>query len=78
MIHHRKVLDLEITDFEYHYDPTPSGEIIPSQTSNLKHVEIIKFQVMTLINEYYKLPERSEGSGYIVGFISKEPPASYW
>ena len=42
MIHHWKVLDLEITDFEYHHDRTLSGEIIPSQTSNLKHVEIIK------------------------------------
>ena len=43
MIHRWKALDLEITDFEYHADQTPSGEIIPSQTSNRKHVEIIKF-----------------------------------
>ena len=43
MIHHSKALDLEITDFEYHHDPTPSCEFIPSQTLNLKHVEIIKF-----------------------------------
>ena len=42
MIHHWKDLDLEITDFEYHLEWTPSGEITPSQTSNLKHVEIIK------------------------------------
>ena len=41
MIHHRKSLDLEITDFNYHHDPTPSGDIRPSQTLNLKHVEII-------------------------------------
>ena len=41
MIHHWKSLDLEITDFEYHYDPVPSGENIPSQTLNLKHVEIL-------------------------------------
>ena len=34
MIHHSKGLDLEITDFEYHYDPTYAGETIPSQTSN--------------------------------------------
>ena len=40
MIHQWKGLDLEITDFEYHQDPTPSAETIPSQT--LKHVEIIK------------------------------------
>ena len=42
MIHYSKALDLEITDFEYHHDPTPSCEFIPSQTLNLKHVEIIK------------------------------------
>ena len=43
MVHHWKALDLEITDFELHHDGTPSGEITPSQTSNLKHVEVIKF-----------------------------------
>ena len=43
MIHHWKAVDLEITDFEYRHDPTPSCEIILSQTLNLKHVEIIKF-----------------------------------
>ena len=42
MIHHWKALNSDITDFEYHHDRTPSGEITPSQTSNLKHVEIIK------------------------------------
>ena len=42
MIHHWKCLDLEITDLEYRYDRTRSGKTIPSQTSNLKHVEIIK------------------------------------
>ena len=45
MIHHLKALDLEITHFNYHHDPTPSGENISSQISNLKHVEIIKFQI---------------------------------
>ena len=34
MIHPWKCPDLEITDFEYHYDPTPTAETIPSQTSN--------------------------------------------
>ena len=34
MIHHWKGFDLEITDFIYHHDPRPSGESIPSQTSN--------------------------------------------
>ena len=42
MLHHWKDLRLEITDFEYHHDPTPSGGIISSQTSNLKIVEIVK------------------------------------
>ena len=42
MIHHWKDLRYEITDFEYHHDPTPSGEIISFQTSNLKDVEFIK------------------------------------
>ena len=34
MIQYWKCFDLEITDFNYHHDPTPSGETIPSQTSN--------------------------------------------
>ena len=42
MMHHWKRLDLEITHSEYHHDPTHTGEIMPSQTLNLKHVEIIK------------------------------------
>ena len=33
MIHHWKGLELDITVFEYHYDPTPSAETIPPQTS---------------------------------------------
>ena len=33
MIYHLKGFDLEITDFENHYDPAYTGEIIPSQTS---------------------------------------------
>ena len=35
MIHPWKGVDLEITDSEDHHDRTTSGEIIPSQTSNL-------------------------------------------
>ena len=42
MKHYWKSLDFEITDFENHHDPTPSGEITPSQTQNLKHVEFLK------------------------------------
>ena len=42
MVHHWNCLDLEITIFENHRDRTLSGEIIPSQTSNVKPVEIIK------------------------------------
>ena len=34
MIHHSKGLDLEITDFEDHHDPTYTGETKSSQTSN--------------------------------------------
>ena len=34
MIHNWKGFDLEITDFNYHRDPTPSVETIPSQTAN--------------------------------------------
>ena len=34
MIHHWKSFDSDITDFNYHRDPTPSGETKPSQTSN--------------------------------------------
>ena len=34
MIHQWNGLNLEITDFDYHHDRTPSSENIPSQTSN--------------------------------------------
>ena len=33
MLCHSKDLDLEITDFENHHDPTCTGKNIPSQTS---------------------------------------------
>ena len=42
MIHHCKALDLDITDFNSYHDLKYTGENIPSQTSNLKHVQIIK------------------------------------
>ena len=48
MIHHWAALDLEITDFEYQYDRTLSGKIMPSQTSRY------------FICEYYFLCDRSE------------------
>ena len=32
MIHDWKSLDLEITDFQYNHDPTPSCGTTPSQT----------------------------------------------
>ena len=35
MIHHSKGLDLEITGFEYHYDPTYTGETKPSKKPNI-------------------------------------------
>ena len=40
MIHHSKALNNEITD---HHDQTFSRETTPSQTLDIKHVEIIKF-----------------------------------
>ena len=33
MIHLWKSFDFEITDFENHHDPTPSGETVLPQTS---------------------------------------------
>ena len=42
MIHHWKTLDKDITDCEYQFDRTFSPETTPSQTLDLKHVEIIK------------------------------------
>ena len=42
MTHHWKSLDLEITGFEYLLDPTYPGEIMQSQTLNIKHVETLK------------------------------------
>ena len=42
MIHHWKGLDLEITDGECQSDWTYTGKTIPSETLNVKHVEIIK------------------------------------
>ena len=39
MIHHWKVLDMEITDGENQFDRTYTGKTIPSQTLNLKLVE---------------------------------------
>ena len=56
MIHHWKGLDLEITDFEYHQDPTYTGEITPSQTLNLKRVQIVKVSGEPI---YYMSFERS-------------------
>ena len=41
LIHHWKGLDLEITDFTYHRDPTQSGETVLSQTATLKLVETV-------------------------------------
>ena len=54
MIHHWKGLNLEITDFEYHHNRTPSAETTPSQTSNLKHVEIIKIKLLLSLTHHWK------------------------
>ena len=40
MIYHSKGHDLEITDVEYHDDPTYTGEILPSQTSGMLYMDI--------------------------------------
>ena len=42
MIHYWKARDREITNGEYQFDRTYTGETTLSQTLNLKHVEIIK------------------------------------
>ena len=55
MIHHWKTLDLEIIDFEYRHDPTTSCECIPSQTLNLKHVEIIYFKINVQVMHHWKV-----------------------
>ena len=41
MVYFWKIPEYEIADFEYKHDRTPSAEIIPTQTSTLKHVGII-------------------------------------
>ena len=66
MINHSRGLDLEITDFEYHRDPTPSGELLPSQTNNIS-------EGRCELKSNEPVSERSErASGCIVGYISKE------
>ena len=59
MIYRTKDLDLQITDFNYYHDLTLSGEFIPSQTSNLKQVEVIKF----LDKHTYDMSFQSSGLG---------------
>ena len=56
MIHHSKGLDLEITDFEYHHDPTYIAEIIPSQTLSLKHLENIKVLDKAIYDTSFERP----------------------
>ena len=56
MIHHSKGFDLEITDFDYNHDLTPSGGIIPSQTMNLKHVENIQVLDKAIYDTSFERP----------------------
>ena len=42
MIHHWKDYDLEITDFNYHHDPTHYGKLYHLKPQTLKHVRIKK------------------------------------
>ena len=44
MIDHWNGLELENTDFDYQHDRTPSFEIVPSQISELKHIEYQGFR----------------------------------
>ena len=44
MMHHSNSLDLESTDFENHYDRTPSGE-----TNTLKKPDIIDIVLFSFI-----------------------------
>ena len=48
MIHHWKGLELEIAEFEYKHDRTPSAESIPTQPHRLQYVENIKIQNITM------------------------------
>ena len=59
MIYHSKSLDLEITDFEYRRDPTPSSEFIPSQTSRY------------IIRGYYFIMR--DGVYYPTSFVEASP-----
>ena len=43
MIHHSKALNAEVKDGEHQFDRTYTSETTPSQTLDLKHVEIMKF-----------------------------------
>ena len=54
MIHHWKAFDLEIIDSNYHHDLTRLVEFLPSQTSNLKHVEITTFQINQHMIHHWK------------------------
>ena len=46
VIHHWKAPDLEITDFEYHYDRIGWSEIIPFQTTTIdKTIQIFLYKI---------------------------------
>ena len=55
MIHHWKSLELEITDSEYHHDPAPPGETIPSKISKMV---CVREKVLIKLTYYVSL-ERS-------------------
>ena len=50
MIQHCKGLELEITDFEYRHDWDPQLKLYHLKPQFLKHVEIIKVQIITKFN----------------------------
>ena len=56
MVHHWKGLEFEITDFEFHHYPTPSGETIPSKkSSNMVYVN----EMFLIIMMYFILLKKS-------------------
>ena len=53
-VHHWKDFDLEITDFNYHHDPTHDGKLYYLKPQTLKHVKITKFQINLHLIHHWK------------------------
>ena len=59
MIYHSKGFDLEITDFEYRHDPTPSAGIIHLKPQGIFYVDIILICETERVKKKAKLEELS-------------------